>query len=623
MNHFAKNLLLFSFVMLLNFMFFPGDADGQISSDTGGNELTRVKINVSRKIIDSQSADTVKTLSISEVSLLEAGDILIVRFCEKCPGRRLTDLGYQKLLIFFINPASVEKDLKDESSRDVLTDSPNLSNKKQTAKSIAEIKFDGDLKSKKNLSKIYGEHQFIVPYQSIPLIFLVSKGDYRNELRKTILENREDFLKLSAQSNLISQLPQAVNFLLEVKSVIQTPAIYNTEITRSLVQRAQIFRFNQTDCFRQTYLYKTDQERLGCLVKNVNTDELTNVIRDFDSSRIGKITGAEAVARLRAHNAGLNIFFDAVSLAIEIIDKIFRKKPINIQSATLYSLNDNKSAVSAGSAQTSGPSLPNLQPGANNRKVISKTSSEEGFFSLRQIVSNVPSNTEKALIIAPLKWKEKEEIIQADDLKTVEAFPACQCLRQGKNMFWLDTENALVTGELKFASIILQKKTDSSQTLAFDNLPINPTDQSLTLTLDETDWKKIGDWQTATVKIILSRAFAKAEKEINLNIPKKTNWQILRNWNDPLKKGSQAVLRLTSNAGRRECLDKIVLIDEKKQTIQLSPLGEYEPERGGTVKLYLSAKLLDKLQPGKIIVEVYENNDNTPTGKMNFTLSGN
>lgn len=98
-------------------------AFAQTAAPNIGTEITEVKIEVRKPIKDSapknekdsknkkgQAAASFQSLPISEVPVLEGDEKLIVKFCGECKTRKFEDLGFKKMLVFFVNPASVYAD---------------------------------------------------------------------------------------------------------------------------------------------------------------------------------------------------------------------------------------------------------------------------------------------------------------------------------------------------------------------------------------------------------------------------------------------------------------------------------------------------------------------------------
>lgn len=140
-----KNLLYQSVLLLFLLLIFTFSI---FSQSNLGTELTELKIEV-RKSIESDAGDLAdekqskdksasvqnfETLPVSNVPILEEGESLIIKFCADCKGRKFEDLGFSKMIVFFINPASMRVDFKN------------------SAKSFREIEFD--TKSKKKRTRI-------------------------------------------------------------------------------------------------------------------------------------------------------------------------------------------------------------------------------------------------------------------------------------------------------------------------------------------------------------------------------------------------------------------------------------------------------------------------------------
>lgn len=572
----ASKLLLDRLVRLsvLSFVIFTG---GGFAQNNPGNELTELKIDVRKPLklsgAESSSAESLKnkavtaqtyaTLPISKVPILEAGETLVIKFCPDCKGRKLEDLGFTKLIVFFVNPASVQADFN-----------------RSFEKAFREIELD--TKSKKNKPRLYKEHEFLVPYRSIPLIFFVSGGDYRHDLKKIVIEKQADVIKLGEQSNVLIDLPQAVQYLAQIKEVLNTPAAYNTRIAQSLLQRAQYFRLDRANCFSQP-LYRDDRDKLECLAKNFNAAEFEKDLSALSFNKYGRLAGQEAVAQLRNKYDGLNVFFDAAAAVIELVGALFKKKPLSVQ-------------------------IGSIMPSQND------------YLSLRQIPVNLQANTERALLLAPLKWREKEEILTGKMLNFVDFLPERECLQPGKNNFWLETSNPLVKREIGKISIELKNASDSQQKQSFAEIPVNQGDGSVSLNLDETAWRKIKDWQNISGKAVIKYNFETIEKEFDVKILPAAKWQILGGSGEPLRRGETSVLTITPNTVRRDCLDKVVIKDSKNQEIQLLPLRGFRMEASGVIKLTLTAQEKEKLQPGKLSINIYENDSETSSGRLTAEL---
>lgn len=567
-----RKLLNISLLPIILLILAAVSGFAQSPTTATGNELTEMKIEVRQATVPNNSAkNTAKetpaiaaaTLPIEKVPILEEGETLIIEFCKECRGRKIEDLGFRKMVVFFVNPASVYADLKDNFE-----------------KAVREIEFESGSKKKK--AQIYSRHELKVPYRSIPLIFLVSNGEYSKELRKVILEKQADVIRLGEQSNILVELPQVVQYLLEVKSVLNTPAAFNTRVAQSLLQRAQIFRLDPTNCFNQP-LYKQERDQLECLVKNFNVAEFEKDLNGLSLDKYGKLAGSEIVSQLRNKYDGLNVFFDAAVAVIEIVGAAFKKKPLNIQFGS-------------------------LAPGRND------------YLSLRQVPVNLQANTERALLIAPLKWREKEEILTGKSLNTVDILPDKQCLDTGKNVLWFETGNALIKKEIKKVAVRLENKADARQSYAFGELPISPVDDSIPLAIDEKIWRKIKDWRDIRGKASFDYNFEKIEKDFDLKILPPPRWQILQSKNDILRRGADSVVKISPNTEKRACLDKIVVTDTKKQEIELLPFREISFDDNGNLNLKMTASASEKLQPGKLLVSIYENGNETTVGKLNLTL---
>lgn len=569
----ARFVSVFAFALSMVALAFAQTATPNI-----GTEITEVKIEVRKPVKDSapktekdsknkkaQAAVSFQSLPISEVPILEGDEKLVVKFCRECKTRKFEDLGFKKMLVFFVNPASVYADFNNNFE-----------------KAFKEISFDFKSKKKKAAAEDY---VFDVPYRSIPLIFLVTDGDYKSDLRKVILEKQADVIKLGEQSNLLAELPQTIQYLSKVKEVLSAPGTINNSVAESLVQRAQFFKLDNTNCFQQPLL--TDQAKLSCLSKTFNVAEFEKDLSTLSFDKYGKLVGQEAVSQLRTKYVGMNVFLDATVTVIELVGAMFKKKPLNIQ-------------ISA------------LDTGKVN---------QQGFVSLRQIPVNMQSNTERALLIAPLKWREKDAVPTAEMLKTVSLQPARMCLQPGNNMFSVKTENALVKQEIKKVSLDLIDKDRPNQQQQFANLPVNLADGSVAIALDEKLWQKMKNWQKITAKARFDYNFETVEKDFELNILPEPNWQMLVNANAPLRKnGQDAILRFTPNTVRRECLDKVVVTDQNNQKIELSRQKGLTVEPGGIVQLTLPAQEKDKLQTGKLTVAIYEGGAEKPSGQLSVNL---
>ena len=563
----------FAFILIVAFVAF-----GQTATPNIGTEITEVKIEVRKPIKNptqfldnssknkkAQPATSYQTLPISEVPILETDEKLVIKFCAECKSRKFEDLGFKKMLVFFVNPASVYADFSNNFE-----------------KAFKEIEFDLKSKKKKAADE---EYAFDVPYRSIPLVFLVSDGDYKSDLRKVILEKQADVIKLGEQSNLLAELPQTIQYLSKVKEVLAAPGTINNSVAESLVQRAQFFKLDNTNCFQQPLL--TDQAKLSCLSKTFNVAEFEKDLSSLSFDKYGKLVGQEAVSQLRTKYVGMNVFFDATVTVIELVGTMFKKKPLNIQ-------------ISA------------LDTGKVN---------QQGFVSLRQIPVNMQSNTERALLIAPLKWREKDAVPTTEMLKTLSLQPAKSCLQPGNNMFSIKTENALVKQEIKKVSLDLIDKDQSNQQQQFTNLPVNPADGSVTVALDDKLWQKMKNWQKITAKAKFDYNFETVEKTFEVNILPEPKWQMLINSNSPLRKnGQDTVLRLTPNTVKRECLDKIVVTDQNSQKVELLPQKGLTVETGGVVQINLPAQTKDKFQTGNLAIAIYEGGAEKPSGQLNINL---
>ena len=567
-NFFCRSVLLTFFLMMF--------ALNCLSQNNLGTELTEIKIEV-RKMVKSnvdalvnekkskeksEVSKAFETLPISKVPVLEEDESLIIKFCADCKGRKFEDLGFSKMIVFFVNPASMYADFNN------------------SAKAFREIEFD--TKSKKKKILLYKEHEFKVPYRSIPLIFFVSGGDYRHDIKKIILEKQADVIKLGEQSNILIDLPQAVQYLVQVKEVLNTPAAYNSRVAQSLLQRAQFFRLDRTNCFYQP-LYADDRDRLECLAKNFNADQFEKDLNNLNFDKYGKLVGQETVSQLRNKYDGLNVFLDATVAVIELVGAMFKKKPLNIQIGS-----------------------------------ISPTSND--YLSLRQIPVNTQANTERALLLAPLKWREKEEIPTRKALNYVDFLPERECLQPGKNIFWFETGNALVKKEINKISIEFESAADASQKQIFEEIPVNQMDGSVSLFFDEVVWKKLKNWQKIKGKAVFKYNFETIEKEFDVKILPTANWRIIQSSNQALRRGEDSILNITPNTVRRDCLTKIVIKDQKNQEIQMIPFRGFQSEQNGTVKLFLSAQDKEKLQPGKISINIYENDSEAASGKLSAEL---
>lgn len=536
-----------------------------------GTEIAEVKIEVKKPTSpisnDKKSSTPVsyKTLPISEVPILEGDEKLVIKFCGDCKSRKFEDLGFRKMLVFFVNPASVYADFD-----------------KNFDKAFKEIEFDFKSKKKKQAAQ---EYAFDVPYRSIPLVFLVSNGDYKADLRKVILEKQADVIKLGEQSNLLAELPQTFQYLSKVKEVLSAPGTLNNSVAESLVQRAQFFNLNNTNCFQQPLA--TDQEKLSCLSRTFNAAEFQKDLSSLNFDKYGKLVGQEAVSQIRNKYAGMNLFFDATVTVIELVGTMFKKRPLNIQISALDT---------------------------------TKTS-PEGFVSLRQIPVNMQANTERALLIAPLKWREKDAVPTTEMLKTVALVPARTCLQPGSNSFKVETANALIKQEIKRVSLNLTDKDKPNQTQEFANLAVNPADGTVAVTLDEKLWQKMKNWEKISAKARFDYNFETIEKEFDLNILPEAKWQIVKTSDAPIRKSSQDfTLRITPNTVKRECLDKIVVMDQNNQKIEFLPQKGFNVEPNGIVQINLSAPIREKLQSGKINLDVYEAGAEKPTGQLSLNL---
>ena len=377
-------------------------------------------------------------------------------------------------------------------------------------------------------------------------------------------------------------LPQAVQYLVQVKDVLNTPAAYNSRVAQSLLQRAQFFRLDRTNCFYQS-LYADDRDRLECLVKNFNTVEFEKDLNSLNFDKYGKLIGQETVSQLRNKYNGLNIFLDASVAVIEIVGAMFKKKPLNIQIGS-----------------------------------ISPTSND--YLSLRQIPVNMQANTERALLLAPLKWREKEEILTRKMLDYVDFIPERECLQPGKNLFWFETGNALIKKEISKISVKLENAADTSQKQVFEEVSINQMDNSISLSFDESVWKKLKNWQKIKGKAVFKYNFETIEKEFDVKILPTANWKITYASHQTLRRGDDSVLKITPNTVKRDCLTKIIIKDQQNQEIQMTPFRGFQVEQNGTVKLFLSAQDKEKLQPGKLSINIYENDGETASGKLSAEL---
>lgn len=373
-----------------------------------------------------------------------------------------------------------------------------------------------------------------------------------------------------------------MQYLVQVKDVLNTPAAYNSRVAQSLLQRAQFFRLDRTNCFYQS-LYADDRDRLECLVKNFNTVEFEKDLNSLNFDKYGKLIGQETVSQLRNKYNGLNIFLDASVAVIEIVGAMFKKKPLNIQIGS-----------------------------------ISPTSND--YLSLRQIPVNMQANTERALLLAPLKWREKEEILTRKMLDYVDFIPERECLQPGKNLFWFETGNALIKKEISKISVKLENAADTSQKQVFEEVSINQMDNSISLSFDESVWKKLKNWQKIKGKAVFKYNFETIEKEFDVKILPTANWKITYASHQTLRRGDDSVLKITPNTVKRDCLTKIIIKDQQNQEIQMTPFRGFQVEQNGTVKLFLSAQDKEKLQPGKLSINIYENDGETASGKLSAEL---